>query len=138
MDRRLPLGRRMTATFRGTRETLERFCGIAAGCFVLVLLASLPSAAQDAATPQGPDVAGSTPPITTQSLLCGSKAGERTHCKAMTSAGVALVKWTYSTVYVLGKSSVEYDTSNCVSDGGSGEYVKGDAAQNKDVVTKGP
>src|SRR5215213_3920645 len=135
----LALSRGMTTTFRSTtHHTRWRWCGIAARCVVLVLLPSLPSAAQGPPTLQRPNAGHSTPPTTQESLSCVSKPGERTQCKAMTAAGVALVKSTGPTACVLGKNWGYDDTGVWVLDGCSGEFVEGRAAQDKDAVTKGP
>ena len=62
-------------------------------------------------------------------ISCESQAGERQHCLATTSAGVALVKSTGPTACLLGKTWGYDDTGIWVSDGCSGEFVAGPAEQ---------
>jgi Protein of unknown function (DUF3011) len=61
-------------------------------------------------------------------VTCSSAAGERNHCAADTSAGVALVKSTGTAPCLLGKTWGYDDTGIWVSDGCSGEFVAGQAA----------
>ena len=91
------------------------------------------------ATEAGPDVqaasppAASTPndqPATPQSrLTCTSNPGEREHCAADTSAGVALVRSTGTAPCLLGKTWGYDDTGIWVSDGCGGEFIAGQGAQ---------
>jgi hypothetical protein len=62
-------------------------------------------------------------------VSCQSDVGERRHCAADTSSGVALVTFTGATVCLLGKTWGYDDTGIWVSDGCSGEFVAGPAAQ---------
>jgi len=58
-------------------------------------------------------------------VVCESKVGERQHCPANTSSGVALVKSTGAAPCLLGKSWGYDDTGIWASDGCSGEFVAG-------------
>ncbi|RPI04691.1 MAG: DUF3011 domain-containing protein, partial [Actinobacteria bacterium] len=58
-------------------------------------------------------------------IACASKPGERQHCAADTSQGVALGKSTGDAPCLLGKSWGYDDTGVWVSDGCSGEFVVG-------------
>ncbi|HXV60702.1 MAG TPA: DUF3011 domain-containing protein [Vicinamibacteria bacterium] len=61
-------------------------------------------------------------------LSCSSQPGERQHCSADTSAGVALQASTGSAPCLLGKTWGYDDAGVWVSDGCSGEFVVGQAA----------
>jgi Protein of unknown function (DUF3011) len=61
-------------------------------------------------------------------VSCASKAGEREHCSADTSAGVALVRSTGTAPCLLGKSWGYDDTGIWVSDNCGGEFVLGQPA----------
>jgi len=63
------------------------------------------------------------------SISCASRTGQRQHCAADTSAGVALVKSTGEAPCLLGKTWGYDDSGIWVSDGCSGEFVAGRAAQ---------
>jgi hypothetical protein len=63
------------------------------------------------------------------SVLCASKAGERTQCLAVTAAGVALRRSTGSAACLLGKTWGYDDKGVWVSDGCSGEFLLGASAQ---------
>jgi hypothetical protein len=99
---------------RGTSSRSWR--GTAAVC-VLVALTIAPVSAQDAPAPAGQG------PIT-----CASRPGEREHCPANTSAGVALVKSTGASPCLLGRTWGYDATGIWVSDGCSGEFIAGQAA----------
>ena len=63
------------------------------------------------------------------SIVCASKPGERTNCAADTSAGVVLKRSTGESPCLLGRTW-GYDQANIwVSDGCSGEFITGEAAQ---------
>jgi hypothetical protein len=62
-------------------------------------------------------------------VTCSSKAGERQHCAADTSSGVALQKSTGDETCLLGKTWGYDDSGIWVSDGCSGEFVLGQAAR---------
>src|SRR6188508_2649504 len=59
------------------------------------------------------------------SVMCASKAGERTQCPAVTAAGVALSRSTGSAACLLGKTWGYDDKGVWVSDGCSGEFIAG-------------
>ncbi|HSF14770.1 MAG TPA: DUF3011 domain-containing protein [Vicinamibacteria bacterium] len=63
----------------------------------------------------------------TDILSCSSQPGERQHCSADTSAGVALQSSTGSAPCLLGKTWGYDDAGVWVSDGCSGEFVVGQA-----------
>jgi len=58
-------------------------------------------------------------------VACSSQAGERQHCAADTSAGVALQNSTGTGACLLGKTWGYDDAGIWVSDGCSGEFVLG-------------
>ncbi len=58
-------------------------------------------------------------------VACASQTGERQHCAADTSAGVALQKSTGTGECLLGKTWGYDDSGIWVSDGCSGEFVLG-------------
>ena len=62
-------------------------------------------------------------------ISCQSRGGDRQHCPATTSSGVALVKSTGTAPCLLGKTWGYDDTGIWVSDGCGGEFVAGPAAQ---------
>jgi len=74
-----------------------------------------------------PGRAQTAPPPPT--VTCASSPGERDHCAADTSAGVALVRSTGSAPCLLGKTWGYDDTGIWVSDGCGGEFVAGQAVQ---------
>src|SRR5215217_1772824 len=92
-----------------TRQTLARFARNTTLGVVLVVLHSLPVAAQDAPT-LGSNAADSPPAATRKSLSCTSMAGERADCKAVTTAGVSIVNSTGTAACVLGKTWGYNDT----------------------------
>jgi Protein of unknown function (DUF3011) len=69
------------------------------------------------------------PPAPQAHVTCSSSPGAREHCAADTSSGVALVKSTGSAPCLLGKTWGYDDTGIWVSDGCSGEFVAGQAAE---------
>jgi hypothetical protein len=79
-------------------------------------------AAATSAASTGLDAAAPPDPVT-----CESRAGERQHCAANTSAGVALIKSTGPAACLLGKSWGYDDTGVWVSDGCSAEFQLGQA-----------
>jgi hypothetical protein len=79
----------------------------------------IPVHAEDSST-----VATSPDPVS-----CESQPGQRQHCPADTSSGVALTKSTGTAPCLLGKTWGYDDTGIWVSDGCSGEFVAGHAAQ---------
>ena len=91
---------------------------VAAG-LVLVLLCSGSAAAQETQPPQA------APQVT---VSCASTTGERVHCTADTSAGVALIRSTGPGECLLGKTWGYDQTGVWVSDGCSGEFVLGQPA----------
>jgi hypothetical protein len=73
-------------------------------------------------------------------VSCGSKPGERTHCPADTSGGVALVSSSGESACLLGKTWGYDENGIWVSDGCSAEFVAGrtvdQQAQTKDQTKK--
>jgi len=61
-----------------------------------------------------------------ETVTCASKAGERAHCPADTSTGVALVKSSGSAPCLLGKTWGYDDAGVWVSDGCCGEFFAGE------------
>jgi len=72
------------------------------------------------------------------SLTCSSKPGERTECRADTSAGVALLRSTGEAPCLLGKTWGYEQTNVWVSDGCSGEFVTGAAIEPQTTKPKAP
>jgi hypothetical protein len=67
----------------------------------------------------------------TNRIVCDSPPGDRQHCPADTSAGVALVTSRGEAPCLLGKTWGYDDTGIWVSDGCSGEFVAGQVAEPK-------
>jgi len=82
--------------------------------------------------------AQTTPATPQATVTCSSSAGEREHCAADTSAGVALVKSTGTAPCLLGKTWGYDDTGIWVSDGCSGEFVTGAAIEPQTTKPKAP
>ena len=82
----------------------------------VALLVTVPAAAQVASAP---------PAAQAKTVTCSSTAGERQHCPADTSAGVALVRPTGGGACLLGKTWGYDETGVWVSDGCGGEFVLG-------------
>jgi hypothetical protein len=90
------------------------------------------SAQETPAPPTGTGAAGTgqaagQPPAA--SISCASKPGERTNCAADTSAGVVLQRSTGEAPCLLGRTWGYDQTNIWVSDGCSGEFITGQAAQ---------
>ena len=68
------------------------------------------------------------PAPVSQIVTCSSDAGQRQHCQADTSAGVALQRSTGEAPCLLGKTWGYDDTGVWVSEGCGGEFVLGQAA----------
>jgi hypothetical protein len=62
-------------------------------------------------------------------IVCESRAGERQHCAADTSSGVALAKSTGSAPCLLGKTWGYDDTGIWTSDGCAGEFIAGQSTE---------
>jgi hypothetical protein len=88
-------------------------------CAVLIVLSTLIGRAQDAKT-QADDKAAAP-----KRIVCQSEVGERQHCAADTSEGVALVKSTGTAPCLLGKTWGYDDTGIWTSDGCGGEFIAG-------------
>jgi hypothetical protein len=84
-----------------------------------------PQSAPQSAEPQS----ASTPAATQPTVTCSSSPGTRELCAADTSAGVALMNSTGEAPCLLGKTWGYDDTGIWVSDGCSGEFIAGPAAQ---------
>ena len=83
-----------------------------------------PNIAEDASPQQAaaqPAAEAQVAQPTLESIACASTDGQRNHCAADTSAGVALLRSTGSGTCLLGKSWGYDDKSVWVSDGCSGE-----------------
>jgi hypothetical protein len=78
---------------------------------------------QPADQPQPGDVHAAREAVT---VSCASKLGEREHCPANTSKGVALLRSSGQSACLLGKTWGYDDTGIWVSDGCSGEFVVGE------------
>ena len=100
--------------------TLRTWLSVVCGGWLLVAVA--PVHAQDT---QDTSTAAASP----DRISCESQGGQRQHCLADTSSGVALVKSTGSAPCLLGKTWGYDDTGIWVSDGCSGEFIAGQAAQ---------
>jgi hypothetical protein len=90
------------------------------------------------AGPKSPqDTSQTSTPASATVISCSSKSGERTHCDADTSSGVALQRSTGDGTCLLGKSWGYDDTGIWVSDGCGGEFVVGrPPAQQQDTQKK--
>jgi DUF3011 family protein len=96
--------------------------------FGIACCALLVAASARAQTP--PTASSSTSQVADQNRIsCESQAGSRQHCAADTSSGVALLTSTGTTVCLLGKTWGYDDTGVWVSDGCSGDFIVGAAAQ---------
>ncbi len=86
-----------------------------------------PVAAAAATDPQTPSAPSAAAPAGTgqNRMSCQSRPGERQHCAADTSSGVALLKSTGTAPCLLGKTWGYDDTGIWVSDGCSGEFLAG-------------
>src|SRR5882672_3435651 len=108
----------------------------ARGTFIVaILMLSIPgkSNAQVAAPDAGIPTAG-----VQGAVPCESKLGERQHCNADTSAGVALVISNGTAACLLGKTWGYDDTGIWVSDGCRGEFIAGKAVQVSPQAKKKP
>jgi len=101
----------------------------AASATLAFCLHMAPQAAAQNATDASEDAAGPAAQSQPPSLSCASKPGERTQCPAVTAAGVALIRSTGSAACLLGKTWGYTDKGVWVSDGCSGEFLLGAAAQ---------
>jgi hypothetical protein len=88
-------------------------------------LAAAPGAAQDKPDPSpAPAAASDTEPAPTPiRVTCSSKPGERQHCSANTSKGVALLRSSGEAACLLGKTWGFDDQGVWVSDGCVGEFL---------------
>jgi Protein of unknown function (DUF3011) len=84
--------------------------------------------AQDTQSQQ-PGADASTAASQQNHISCASQPGERQHCTADTSAGVALVNASGAAPCLLGKTWGYDDTGIWVSDGCGGEFVAGQTTQ---------
>src|SRR4029079_6068664 len=99
---------------------------VGVGLFLLFACARS-SGAQDAAT-----AAPSTSQVPQSSVSCASTAGERIHCAADTSAGVALTRSTGTAPCLLGKTWGYDDSGIWVAEGCSGEFIAGQVEQKQE------
>ena len=96
----------------------------------LAVLLAATAASSSAALAQDPAASG---PFGVR-IVCASKPGERQHCPADTSKGVALARSQGEAACLLGKSWGYDDKGVWVSDGCSGEFVVGQGLS--DVMEK--
>src|SRR5262245_20250808 len=118
-----------TGCFIWMQRSRSRTPGMAVTICAAVLALSVGSAhAQD--TPGQQPAANSSPAAPQQNRVsCTSQPGERQHCNADTSAGVALASASGATPCLLGKTWGYDDTGIWVSDGCSGEFIAGQTTQ---------
>jgi DUF3011 family protein len=95
----------------------------------LVLLQSSPAVAQSEPVKQNNAQTAATQANQPSVVSCASEPGQRTSCPASTSAGVVLQRSSGAAPCLLGKSWGYDQTSIWVSDGCSGEFVTGQAAE---------
>src|SRR5262245_43122177 len=108
--------------------------------FALLLVFPFRSSAQSSSPPAAPPQSGapSPPEQTTTTVRCESKPGQRVSCPADTSAGVVLQRSSGEAPCLLGKSWGYDQTSVWVSDGCSGDFLTGQAAQSEPTKRKAP
>ena len=115
------------------------------GTFMAVVLSGLIAGRSNAQSDPNPDT--QTAPVAASaqggvaatqqnSILCESREGQREHCPADTSQGVALVRSTGTAPCLLGKTWGYDDTGIWVSDGCGGEFIAGQAAQEQTTKAK--
>src|SRR6185369_16526367 len=106
-------------SMRGAGAERAKWVFAAGACLVAAA-----AAAQETAPPAG---AAQPPPqtIVAARITCSSKPGERQHCPADTSKGVALTRSSGEAPCLLGKSWGYDDRGVWVSDGCTGEFVVG-------------
>jgi hypothetical protein len=99
--------------------------------FVCVVAAALAAASVAAHAAPDPQAESASPATVAQQnrVPCASQPGERQHCAADTSAGVALASSSGSSPCLLGKTWGYDDTGIWVSDGCSGEFIAGQTTQ---------
>ena len=114
--------------FDGTRYIRSRRAGFAIAICAAALALSAPSAHAQAA-PDSQVSSNAVPESPQKRVSCTSQPGERDHCTADTSAGVALVRSSGAAPCLLGKTWGYDDTGIWVSDGCSGEFVAGQTTQ---------
>ena len=93
-------------------------------CSTAMTLTTASAYAQDAQAPAGQPAAA-----TQTRISCTSQPGEREHCAADTSAGVALASSSGSAPCLLGKTWGYDDSGIWVSDGCSAEFIAGSTTQ---------
>jgi hypothetical protein len=96
---------------------------------VLVLVLALPSRtyAQDTSSTQNPAAGSSSAQVAAARIMCSSKPGARSECRADTSSGVVLARSTGDAPCLLGKTWGYDQASIWVSDGCAGEFATGPA-----------
>jgi hypothetical protein len=106
----------------------------------LFLLSTCWISAQETSAPPAGSGPGGTAQAAAQpqvvSITCASKLGERTNCKADTSAGVVLRRSTGEAPCLLGRTWGYDQTNIWVSDGCTGEFITGQAAQQETTKPK--
>jgi len=128
---RLTAGILVTGASTSIRSSI-RDAVLASGLFVVApTLAAVSVAAQTAPDPQAKTAPSTTGPQQNR-VSCASQPGEREHCAADTSAGVALASSSGAAPCLLGKTWGYDDTGIWVSDGCSGEFVAGQTTQQKE------
>ena len=99
------------------------FCLIVTLISVSRLKAETPPAPESTSSPTMPIAADQ--PVSPNTITCYSQTGQRNHCDADTSAGVALMRSTGSGACLLGKTWGYDDTGVWVSDNCGGEFELG-------------
>jgi len=101
-------------------------------CAAILTLSICAVCAQDTASAESPSApqtaqqsSTSSKPAEPKHIVCESRVGERQHCAADTSSGVALAKSTGSAPCLLGKTWGYDDTGIWTSDGCGGEFIAG-------------
>src|SRR5215510_327388 len=96
-------------------------------CAAAIALLATSAQAQETQASQG--AADTSKAAQPNRISCQSQPGERQHCTADTSAGVALANSSGTAPCLLGKTWGYDDTGIWVSDGCSGEFVAGQTTQ---------
>ena len=110
-----------------------------AACFLRLIA---PAYAQDELPQQsassGAAIGVGTAKVLATTASCSSTPGERTHCRADTSSGVALLQSTGAAACLLGRTWGYDQTSIWVSDGCGGEFMLGQTAAGQPPVPAPP
>ena len=118
----------VTGAVTSIRSSIRDAVFAGALCVVAAALAGVSVAAQTAPDPQAEPARSTTVPKQSR-VSCASQPGEREHCAADTSAGVALASSSGAAPCLLGKTWGYDDTGVWVSDGCTGEFIAGQTTQ---------